>query len=250
MNYDFVINESGTMIPCYALYNSEVDVDGILKDFGYEYKLIQILDYLYYTSCKKGISRFSLEEMIKFCGYKLNPHEGHSNQIFKSILCRLKEENYIMSDYNLNKIKPKDFIQCKLNFDYSKSCALITDEARDKIYSVKNIKNAQLLAYYCYINAKINDKNKKNFVDNCTNVMPINIEWNLNITKKTRLKYDEILNELDLIRCKIFSTRYVHIDEVTDARTSPIFYTLFMGNEEESLQILNEANKLYEVSRW
>ena len=80
--------------------------------------------------------------------------------------------------------------------------------------------------------------------------MPINIEWNLNITKKTRLKYDEILTELDLIRCKIFSTRYVHIDEVTDARTSPIFYTLFMGYEEESLQILTEANKLYEVSRW
>ena len=30
MNYDFVINESGTMIPCYTLYNSEVDVDGIV----------------------------------------------------------------------------------------------------------------------------------------------------------------------------------------------------------------------------
>ena len=140
--YDSITSEVGTEIPCYVLYKNKIRNNGILLDFGYNYRLIQVLDYLYKTSDMEGISRFSLEDMILFCGYKPNPQKRHSNQMFKSILCRLKKENDIKSDYDFAKIKPKDYIKCELNLDYSGSCAVITDEARDKIYSVKNIKNA------------------------------------------------------------------------------------------------------------
>lgn len=244
-----------TKIPNLAMYTGKDSNDkSILSDMEYNCRVLQVLDYLYYVVDVRGVSRFSVESLVLFCGYKPDNHKGRSNDIFKSILCRLNELGYIKSDYDFDKVKPKDHMECKLTIDYSSNFSIIYDDVRDKIYSVDGVDKAQLFAYYCYINARMHRRSNDEGVSESGGQYEYtyfgfkSVYDNLKITDKAIVKYNDILVSLDLIRYENFGTYYFKDDPKSTTRLTPNFYTLFDGDEGKARKNLAEGYKLYKIT--
>jgi len=244
-----------TKIPNFALYKyGEYDVS-IVEQFSYNCKVVQVLDYLY-----RKLNRFDwtvgfcLEGMIEFCGYKPDTRRCQSNDIFKSILLRMIQLGYISTNYDITKIKPKNYLECKLTIDYSSNFSIIYDDVRDKIYSVDGVDKAQLFAYYCYINARMHRRSNDEGVSESGGQYEYTyfgfkgVYDNLKITDKAIVKYNDILVSLDLIRYENFGTYYFKDDPKSTTRLTPNFYTLFDGDESKARKNLAEGYKLYKIT--
>ena len=243
-----------TKIPNFALYKyGEYDVS-IVEQFSYNCKVVQVLDYLYRKLNRfDWTAGFCLEGMIEFCGYKPDTHRGQSNDIFKSILLKMIQLGYISTNYDITKIKPKNYLECKLTIDYSSNFSIIYDDVRDKIYSVEGVDKAQLFAYYCYINARMHRRSKDEGVSESGGQYEYTyfgfkgVYDNLKITDKAIVKYNDILVSLDLIRYENFGTYYFKDDPKSTTRLTPNFYTLFDGDEGKARKNLVEGYKLYKI---
>jgi hypothetical protein len=69
-------------------YKEEKSIYKITSD----YKTLLVLDYLYSNTNRRNMIKFTLENMIIECGYKVDCHKGKSFEQFKSILARIIHE--------------------------------------------------------------------------------------------------------------------------------------------------------------
>lgn len=237
-----------------VLYSTSEE-DSILSKLDYELKAVSIFEYLYgNTGVGNGMCGFSLEDIIITCGYKPNPQIGRTNDIFKSILVKLQELNYISSDIDMKKLKPKQFGRCVLELDMNNKFISVQQHEKDKIYSVERIDNTHLFAYYCYLKGRVykrsNDSNEA-YVDGGRYENAFfsldKVYEDLHITDSTVIKYNNILQELNLIRYKNFGTCYNSLDRNKAIKFVPNFYTLFRGSEEQASANLEQGFKMYKA---
>ena len=237
-----------------VFYGSD-DVKSVLEKCDYDYKAVLALEYLYCTRCLyDDTCRFSLEDMVMSCGYKPDAHKGKVNDVFKSLLIKFGEMRIIECEIDLNKIKPKNFIMCKLSLDMSSSFVIVLPEEKEKIATVPDIDYSQLFTYYYYLKARMY---KRSITEGSAVVSGGMYEFgftslkkmyeDLKMTDSTLIKYNKILSELDLIRYKNFGTYYYSYDKNKTTKLSPNFYTLFDGDEKAAETNLKEGFNWYKL---
>lgn len=201
-----MIKEHFTLIPN-KLFRGEESLYSKYND----YKLINVLEYLYTNTNRKGITMFTLEDIIISNGLKVDTHKGKSVDQFKGMLKFLKENNIITLELNIDKIKKNDLIKCEYNGldinekgDYI-NFTILKDSDRETIlnYNEEKIDNIKLLFYFSYINSriykKLDDEDTKPQV-----AFPSyeQIVKDTGIAESTITKYNNILVKLNIIAIK------------------------------------------------
>ena len=74
-----------------------------------------VLDYLYTGINRIGITKLSVEDIIKTYGYKLDGHKSKINEQITNILLYAKNNSIIDCINDINSITTKQLISCKYN---------------------------------------------------------------------------------------------------------------------------------------
>ena len=210
---------------------------------------------------RRGIIRFTIENMIKQCRFKIRTGEKESASQFKKILHMLQRQSIIKilsDDENLTcsplieNYKLKDLIMCSLMVDLTEQFVLLDAKEKDKIYGYdeEKINHLRLLLYYCYLKCRMYKRPKGDELVKSGGRAEVayppfkKITEDLGITDDTIDKYNKILVALDMIRYKSAGTWYYKTDPNKIVRESVNFYTLFT-NEEDAQHNLNEGIKYF-----
>lgn len=224
-----------------------------------DHRILLVLDYLYTNTNRKGIVKFTLDDLIISCYCKPNSRKGKSNSKFISLLQDLDAYGIIKLDsqIDLNNVKSKDLITCKYiwNLKDKGYFQLYENGEKNKIINYKddNIDKIALLFFYCYLKRRINKVSKDRPNDlvlfggraaaSCLSYDIINQDTLL--SESVIKKYNDILVKLDLIRIgNAGRWHYKKSDKMIDYE-SPNHYTLFNGNEEDAALQLKESIKYY-----
>ena len=80
-------------------------------------KMLNVISFIKDKSCiYDGVTYFSLEYLVKSCGYKPRTGKGNSNEQFKKCLLQLVEVGIIEDiDNTVKNCKTNRLIRCKLN---------------------------------------------------------------------------------------------------------------------------------------
>ena len=135
-------------------------------NFIMRYKNDNIIGVLIYLNeCKdlRGVSRFSLEDLIIGIGLTPNCHKGQINEQITKLLAKLQKGGIIECSKDLGKVKPKEFIKCKLvdiipKNDKGCDCKFFPLYFKDMdiiMNSDTTCKKATLLKTFCYISARL-----------------------------------------------------------------------------------------------
>ena len=230
-------------LPNKLFFGKDKDDKSLLKIIKDD-KILLVLDYLYTNTNRKEESLFVLEDLIIECGYKLNRNKGKTNDQFKDILIKLQENKIICSDVNMDKIQLKQLVKCILNFDLSQQFVSLYNSEKITILNkdTQKIDNLKLLIYYCYLKARMYKRADGQDLYKDTEMAEVcypsfnTIYKDLGIANDTVHKYNNILVELNLIRCKNAGKWYYRADETKSKREAPMFYTLYKTGWEEELK--------------
>lgn len=129
--------------------------DSMIEIYGD--KVLQIILYLEENRNTRGISIFTLEDMIISIGYKPNNHKGKINDQVKKILANLQNDGLLVSDYDLGSIKPTELIKARLLVnEIEEGYFPIEYKVIDTIYNGETkCDKATLLKVICYISARV-----------------------------------------------------------------------------------------------
>lgn len=253
-------------LPNKLFYNK--DGDSILKSVNNDYKVLIILDYLYYHVDRLDFINFTLEDIIIKCRFIPKTGKGKTNTQFQYILSKLQDLHIITllsKNKDLKSIKPKDLIICK--FDnylesfvdkegnpYETQFFELYDDEKYKILTYKedNIDNIKLLIYYCYLKCRMYKRRKEDYqlevsggrAETC-NLSYQLINKDLNIVDKSIKKYNDILVELNLIRIGYPGNWYYKDDTIKMLKDGCNIYSLWRGSEEATKNNLEEGIKWY-----
>lgn len=236
---------------------------GLVKSFNND-KLLLICDYLYTNTNRQGISIFILSDIITTYGFKPNSSKGKINDQFKSIMIEMVKKKYITilsKDIDIKNIKLNDLIKCKFNFvekkddKYIKFIQLFDDEKQKILnYSDEKIDNVKLLAYYCYLKARMYKRAKDDKMEiyggKAETCYPSynRIMQDINITENAINKYNNILVRLNLIRVGNAGLYYLKSDSNKKLYESSNVYTLLVNGDEATAQNnLKESIKLFKL---
>ena len=154
------MNNYFSKLPNNLVWSNEEGEVSLCKDNN---KLLPVIVYLdTHNSNITNECYFSLGDMIESLGMKVDSHKGKSVDQFKEILKTLQSCKWL-SDFNVDKLKPNDFVKCKFEITYTQ------DEAENdaewfKLYYNNYVKimnnNSKLdkfitLKVYCYILSRI-----------------------------------------------------------------------------------------------
>lgn len=162
--------------------------------------IVYIIPYLYKRKDFEGIISFSIEKMILSANMTCTTGKGKSFEKFKNVLLKLLKNNIItyISEEELKKAKPRDLLEIKFNnpmdiindkptnyflLDLDIFNSICIDEELDTIISLK---------IYFYISARLN--RKLGNIKCCFPSINLFIK-DLNISKRTLMKYLELLKE-------------------------------------------------------
>jgi len=210
---------------------------------------------------RRGIIRFTIENMIKQCRFKIRTGEKESASQFKKILHMLQRQSIIQilsDDENLTcsplieNYKLKDLIMCSLMIDLTEQFVLLDAKEKDKIYGYneEKINHLRLLLYFCYLKCRMYKRPKGDELVKSGGRAEVayptfeRINKDLGLTDDTIDKYNKILLALDMIRYKSAGTWYYKSDPNKIVRESVNFYTLFT-DEETAQHNLKEGIKFY-----
>ena len=210
---------------------------------------------------RRGIIRFTIENMIKQCRFKIRTGEKESASQFKKILHMLQRQSIIQilsDDENLTcsplieNYKLKDLIMCSLMIDLTEQFVLLDAKEKDKIYGYdeEKINHLRLLLYYCYLKCRMYKRPKGDELVKSGGRAEVayptfeRINKDLGLTDDTIDKYNKILVALDMIRYKSAGTWYYKTDPNKIVRESVNFYALFT-DEENTQHHLKEGIKFF-----
>lgn len=234
------LNNFETILPIRLFYSKEGD--SLFNEFN-DYKLLFILDYLHINTNRLGISFFSIEDIITTYGFKPDSHKGKINEQIHNCIRFLISKDIIEVDSNIDKIKPKELIRCKYNYDTS-SFRKIDYNAVRAIVSIedKKIDRAKLLFYYSYLCARMYKRKEGAELRSNGGVAESCYPSYETITKDIGLsdtvikKYNDILVDMNLIRIGNAGLYYYANDKNKIVRESPNFYVLFKLYWEDELK--------------
>jgi len=249
----------------YGLDNQEDK--SILKLVKKKYKIIHVMCYLYINRNLQGISLFSVNDIITYCGVVPKHGKGKSIEQFKNILLQLHNTNIIKIE-SLPIDRADTLNKCKILIDLSSNYFELEENHLDMINKYvplnentetkeEKVDNTKLLLFYCYILARMyirpkNDKDRVRTGGKTEVCYPsydtINLDTGL--SSSTINKYNQILIELDLIRIANAGQYYYKSDKKKkkDFYDSPNTYTLYndqwKDNLEQAIQIYKQNSNL------
>lgn len=135
-------------------------------NFIMKYKNDSVIGVIaYLNECKdlRGVSRFSLEDLIYNIGFKPKDGKGKINNQIQKLLGKLQKDGIIECDKDLSKIKINELIKCKIvdiipKNDKGCDCRYFPLYFKDLDTIMNNNttgKKATLLKVYCYISARL-----------------------------------------------------------------------------------------------
>lgn len=239
-------------------YNIEGEFN-LLHEVNFNYKVLLVLDYLYTNTNRKGITIFSLDDIVVQNGFKPDAHKGKTNNKFKDILVTLQELKIIETDIDLKKIGSKELIRCNINlFATDKEgndirFIQLFDTEKNKIlaYDIEKIDNLKLLYYYCYLKARMYKRANNNdlvaFGGRAEICYPSykKIAEDIGLTDEVIKKYNDALVKLNLIRIGNAGLWYYKNDSNKVVRESNNIYTLYTKEEDIWKLNIKEGIKLY-----
>lgn len=221
-----------------------------------DYKTLLVLEYLYTNLNRKNVIKFTLENMISECGYKVDSHKGKSVDKFKSILSILHDNKMISYERSISEYKYNDLIICTLTMDLTDKFTMLKYEEKDIILNqkVQETDNTKLLFYYCYLKCRMYKRAKSDGdvardsgrAEACYPSFK-KINEDTGITDDTINKYNKILVKLDLIRVGNVGHWYYKDDKMKNVKEGVNIYTLFSGDEEYAKYQIKETIKLYKL---
>ena len=223
-------------------------------------KLLPVIIYLdiHYNNITNECY-FSLADMIESLGMKVDSHKGKSVDQFKEILKTLQSYNWL-SDFNVDKLKPNDFVKCKFEITYLQDDA-DNDTQWFKLYYDNYVKimnnDSKLdkfitLKLYCYILSRIKRNSSEKTLEEARKYRDhkgVNIETfydtyevfnsDLGISKNAVLKQHlDLLVELGLIA-------YGNIGMVKKGNFTHTANNCYCVDEEELERALKYSRKHY-----
>jgi hypothetical protein len=240
-------------LPNDLFYKKENEGNSILKQINNN-KVVMILDYIYTSTNRKNITKFTLEDMVISCGFKCDTHKKSNNEQFREILAQLKELRIIKSEYEMKDIKINQMITCTLEIDLSNKFIQIYDSERDKILNQNNIKidNIKLFIYYCYLKSRIYKRSEEEGLlairggrAEVTWVSYYKINDDLGLSHETIKKYNDVLVNINLIRIGDAGKWHYLEDKTKQMKDSANIYALYDVEEGEWILNLKEGIKYY-----
>lgn len=246
-----------TLLPNRIVLNTEEE-PSIVNQIGDD-KVILILDYLCGNLNKKGITSFSIERIVKYLGQKPNNNKGRINDKIKNIIKQMKEIK-IINDIDPIEFTAKEYVSCMLNSieknskgDNVKFFKLHKHEI-DKILSIKDIDNMNLLKLYCYLKAMIYKRTDGRDIviygGKASSCYPSyeQIHKDIGISDMKIKQYVDMLVEINLIRYNNCGL-YYHKNNpkiIIEGRNSYVLYTEGETWEIELKESLKLGRKLME----
>jgi len=218
-----------------------------------DYRTLLVLEYLYSNANKRNVIKFTIENMIVECGYKVDSHKGKSLEKFKLVLNILQDNDIIFCEKNISQFKLKDLIICTLKINLDTKFTILKDSEKDIILNqqIQNIDNRKLLYYYCYLKCRMYKRSKDDGditihggkAETCFPSFK-KINEDIGITDDTISKYNNLLVEMDLIR--IGNTgHWFYKDEPKNIKEGVNIYTLFEGDEDTAKNNIKETIHWY-----
>ena len=237
-----------TIIPNQLFYGAD-EKESLFQQHK-DYKLLCVMDYLYINTNRRGISVFSLENMIVESGFVPKRGKGKSIEQFKEILKFLQFNNVIDNTLNVDDMGLKDFMTCtyqgiKKNKDGNNICfTMLKDEYKEKILSYKDTKidNLKLLFYFCYLSSRMYKRSSDGNIECIGGHAEVcfpsykTISDDIAIKDDTIKQYNDILVGLDLIKIGNIGLYYNVNDKNKIPKESPNFYALCNNKENSELE--------------
>jgi hypothetical protein len=261
-NYIVIENKYFSKISNSLFYKKDgKSIFKIIKD----YNALFVLDYIYINTNRRNQVKFTIEDIIKYCGLKPDKHSGKSNDKIKSILIKLKELKLIVDDINYSLLGTKGYKNDKdllyttpelFKKDISGNdteFVVLTDEEKNKIMNDDTtIDKIKLLFYYLYLKSRIYKRDINDgelyMIGGKSESAYINFEKineDILFTADTINKYNKTLNKLNLIRYGRAEHLYYKNDPNKTIRESCNVYVLYNdGNYETNLK---EGIKQYKL---
>ncbi|MFR1377661.1 MAG: helix-turn-helix domain-containing protein [Clostridium neonatale] len=242
------MNNNFTMLPNQLFYGAD-EKESYYKQHK-DYKLLCVMDYLYINTNRKGISMFTLENMIIESGFKVDVHKGKSIDQFKEILKFLQFNKLIDIETNIDDLKKNDFRTCtykgiEKNKDGNNICfTMLKNEDKEKILSYKESKidNLKLLFYFSYLNSRMYKRSLDGNIECVGGHAEVcfpsykTISDDIGFTDDTIKQYNNILVDLGLIKIGNIGLYYNVNDKNKIVKESPNFYALVNGKQDSELE--------------
>lgn len=211
-------------------------------------KVIFVLDYLYENMNRKGISMFSIDNMIVTYGFE--PRTGKNNTIdrFTNIILKLDDLKIIKLPNR--DLKSKQLYTCTFEVDLSGNFFMLSDEEKNRILKQKTYKvnNLDLLTYYSYLKARMYKRSgdipiyqNGGKAEECHPTFE-QIEREAFVNQGIIKKYNDILVEMNLIRYDNPGLFYYISDPNKRIYESANTYVLFKDGWKDELK---EGIKIY-----
>lgn len=230
-----------TMVPNKLFYNKDENEKSLFQKHK-DYKLFLVMSYLHTNTNRRGKSFFELRHICEKCGVKYDGRKGKSKEQLIEILKFLQKENMLDCNIDIDSIKCGQVVEC--NYDcFEKDSegnnikfTVIEHRAIDKIMDYKDISidKIKLVYYYSYLVCRMykREQGKSIYSGGKPEVCYpsfVTINKDTKLTDKTIMKYNSILEEMNLIRIDNLGTYIDRNDKVK--KESPNFYTLVPENE-------------------
>lgn len=256
-----------TKIPNVLFYGfNGVDDDSILKHIKDD-KVLSVLDYLHTNTNRKGITIFTIEDIILSSSYQLKKGVNGTNNQIKNILKELMQLDVISSItdslgvmQDVDNIKINKLYSCTYKLNLDSGFHILHDSEKDKILnqSIDKADNHKVLLYYCYLKSRIYNPSSE---------LPINarggkaavcypsfktISLETNINENLIPKYNDILVKLDLIRIANAGLYYFKADPKKFRYESNNIYVLYDDAEywkDELKESIKQYKRLFSDER-
>lgn len=245
-------NDNFIMLPNSLVWSYETKDKTMINILGD--KVPYIISYLVVERNRISISRFTLKDIIESCGLKCKNGTNGTVDKFKELLSILQAYKYIECDTDLSKIKPNDFIKCKVLLDFNTKEVIIkedgetiTENKKKDFFKIdvyeyyrllentSKLDTCTLINIYFYIVARLRHEENKPAV--CY-MSYDNILKDLNISKNTLNKYLTYLKDNKFIY-------YDNIGTVEKGNKKLTANNVYSLNESDLILGLEESKSYY-----
>lgn len=221
-------------------YTTNEGEQSILEDCDYNPKTLSVLDYLYTNTNRKGISYFTLEDIIKSSGFEFNSKKTKQIKAWKDILVIFQERGLITSSIDMSKIKSTNMYYCNINIDLSEKFSILYESEKDIILnqSFESVDKTKLLIHYCYLKSRMYKRNVSFNQGKAEVCFPsfVLIEKETKLNQGVIKKYNDILVSLNLIRIDNAGRFYNATDRKKTAFESANTYVLYKNGWQQELE--------------